>query len=73
MPSRIILFVVVLGVVASLLLPRLASAAAGPVDPRIHIVSSGETLWAVATENAGGTDPRDYIAKLRRLNGLSLR
>lgn len=48
-------------------------AAAHGIDqpPKTHIVSSGETLWALARDHAGGQDPRSYISQIQQLNRMS--
>jgi LysM repeat protein len=70
-PGRVLLFVVVLSAVASLLLPRLAAVASSTAEPRAHVIERGETLWGVAQDAAPDQDPRDYVGRLLRVNGLS--
>lgn len=48
-----------------------AGAEAPPAPLQHAVVEPGQTLWEVAADNApGGTDPRDYLAQIRELNGL---
>jgi predicted Zn-dependent protease len=35
------------------------------------VVRSGETLWQIANRELPNTDPRDGIARIRTLNGMS--
>ncbi len=35
------------------------------------VVRSGETLWQIAARELPNTDPRDSIARIRTLNGMS--
>ncbi|MDQ1909256.1 LysM peptidoglycan-binding domain-containing protein [Paenibacillus sp. GD4] len=40
-------------------------------EQAVVIVDQGETLWSIATEHATkGTDVRDYVHELRKMNGL---
>lgn len=47
-------------------------AAAGNEKPesRAVIVRPGDTLWSIATENAGNKDIRQYIYNLKKVNQL---
>jgi hypothetical protein len=48
-----------------------ASAPAGALAVRTHVVASGETLWAIAESVAApGEDVRDVVLELQRLNRL---
>lgn len=51
-----------------------SSQAASTVSPATPVVSTtvhvGETLWAVAQRVSPGSDPREVVALLRRLNHL---
>jgi hypothetical protein len=42
-------------------------------DPALfeHLVVPGDTLWALAVSVGGDADPRAYIDRVQRLNGLS--
>ena len=35
-----------------------------------HVVQPGDTLWSLATEVAGGGDPRPVLTEIRQANGL---
>jgi LysM repeat protein len=42
-----------------------------PVQTIEHVVSAGETLWGIASQNGwGGIDPRDAVAVIQDLNSL---
>ncbi|MEX1038899.1 MAG: LysM peptidoglycan-binding domain-containing protein [Acidimicrobiia bacterium] len=42
-----------------------------PVETIEHVVSAGETLWAIASDNsASGIDPRNAVVVIQELNGL---
>lgn len=45
--------------------------AASPRNPELHVVRSGETLWALARVHAPDGDPRQFVDAMRRLNRLS--
>lgn len=71
-PGRMLLFVLLLATVASLMVPRLASAASpGGEEDGVHVVAAGETLWDVAQDNAANEDLRSYVDALRRVNRLA--
>jgi LysM repeat protein len=68
----------VAGLAAGLVLLALASAprAASSSPPpsaaaAAVIVHSGDSLWSIAQRIAPGSDPRQVVAQLERLNGLS--
>lgn len=51
--------------------PGGADAPAVPASAATVTIAPGDTLWDVAVEHApDGTDPRDYLARLRALNDL---
>lgn len=54
------------------IMPRLMAADSGQESGslRIHVVSSGETLWEIASSQTRGDDPRAYIQRLQVINGL---
>lgn len=42
-----------------------------PVQTIEHVVSAGETLWGIASQNStAGVDPRTAVAVIQELNGL---
>ena len=42
-----------------------------PVQTVEYVVSAGETLWAIASQNSSpGNDPRAAVAAIQELNGL---
>ncbi|MEX0795597.1 MAG: LysM peptidoglycan-binding domain-containing protein [Acidimicrobiia bacterium] len=42
-----------------------------PVQTVEHVVSAGETLWGIASQNStAGIDPRNAVAVIQELNGL---
>lgn len=51
----------------------LASREAGAPEGSFQTVtvSAGESLWSIAQEVAPDADPRDVVASISRLNGLS--
>ncbi|WP_353706723.1 LysM peptidoglycan-binding domain-containing protein [Cellulosimicrobium sp. ES-005] len=72
--GRVVL--VLLAAVVLLLAARVGVAVASgpgePVEVRVHVVSSGETLWELAQGVAApGEDLRDVVSGLAELNGLS--
>ncbi len=38
---------------------------------REHVVAPGDTLWRLAEATAPGSDPRELVDRIMRLNGLS--
>lgn len=38
---------------------------------REHVVAPGDTLWRLAEATAPGSDPRELVDRITRLNGLS--
>ncbi len=69
-PGRIALFLGVLLVVGLFLVPRMVSVVSSVSTPQTHVVESGETLWAVAGEYGGDSDPRVYVDRLLEINHL---
>ena len=72
--GRVVL--VLLVAVVLVLAARVGLAVAGgpgePVEVRVHVVSSGETLWELAQGVANpGEDLREVVSGLVELNGLS--
>ena len=65
---------IVLGIVASLLLPgmvHVAARQAHPVPLRIvHVVKPGETLWVIARDVRPGHDVLETVDLLERVNHL---
>ena len=62
--------VIIVILVAALLWAVFArDTGAGP-SPRYHTVTSGETLWSIASRHYPG-DPREGVWKLQTRNGLS--
>ncbi|MFN8076926.1 MAG: LysM peptidoglycan-binding domain-containing protein [Kineosporiaceae bacterium] len=48
---------------------------ARPAASRVHVVMPGETLWAIARQEAPGRDPQEValrLAEVNRLDGTSL-
>lgn len=43
---------------------------AGPAT-QVVVVQSGESLWSIAQAVAPGADPRETIARIRDLNGMT--
>lgn len=42
-----------------------------PVQTVEHVVSAGETLWGIASQNStAGIDPRNAVAAIQDLNGI---
>ena len=41
-----------------------------PMPVRYHVVLPGETLWSIAGGLSPGSDPRDTIAEIVRINAL---
>ncbi|WP_378145836.1 LysM peptidoglycan-binding domain-containing protein [Cnuibacter sp. UC19_7] len=48
-----------------------ATGSAGSDDFSYVTVHAGQSLWAIAEDLAPGDDPREVIASIRNLNGLS--
>jgi LysM repeat protein len=73
--GRVVVFAaLVLLAIAAVSTVAVASSASAPGQDRPHatmVVGSGDTLWSVATEVDPQGDPRETIAELRRLNGLT--
>ena len=75
---RVFAFLAALPVVVALALAvvgggaALASSETGaPADAFTEItVMNGETLWSIAEDVAPGSDPRDVVAEITRLNAL---
>lgn len=72
---RLAALVAVLGTAIVLALAAGASGASADLDhPRTAghtVVEPGETLWDLAVEHApAGVDTRDYLARVRTLNGF---
>ena len=47
-----------------------SSNGAAPAHPRHHLVSTGETLWAIAEHAYPAADPRDAVYKIEQANDL---
>ena len=75
--GRVLLLLALVAVLfAAFSLGRSASQAAptadGPSAPAQHVVvQPGESLWTVAQRTAPDHDPREVVARLRELNGLT--
>jgi len=41
-----------------------------PEPTRTVMVGSGDTLWGIASETAGGGDVRDMVGRIQQLNAL---
>ncbi len=75
---RVVAFVAALPVVITLGLAALGGGSAlasldtgAPVGSFTEVtVMSGETLWSIAEDVAPGSDPRDVVAEITRLNAL---
>jgi hypothetical protein len=69
--TTLAVFVVLLGAV---LAGPVAGAVAGqrvtPPKPRIYVVESGDTLWAIASRMRPGADPRPLIQQIQQVNGV---
>ena len=50
---------------------QVASANDAAAEQVYYSVSSGDTLWKIASEQAPNQDPRDFIAQLVELNKLT--
>lgn len=59
------------GVVGDALSGAVASASTSTVDFEYVSVVPGQSLWQVAQSVAPGADPRDVIAEIEMLNGIS--
>jgi LysM repeat protein len=73
--GRVVVFAaLVLLAVAAVSTVAVASSAAPAGQsrpPATMVVGAGDTLWTVATQVDPQADPRETIAELRRLNGLT--
>nr|WP_286186133.1 LysM peptidoglycan-binding domain-containing protein [Sphaerisporangium cinnabarinum] len=68
----LVLLVAVVLVLAARVGLAVASGPGEPVEVRVHVVSSGETLWELAQGVATpGEDLREVVSGLVELNGLS--
>ena len=69
---RLALVALLVGLVLGLLVPKIFAADTKTYSrpPVVHVVSAGETLWAVA-ERFGEGDPREFISQMQAINGLS--
>lgn len=67
LPIVVVLSIAVVGGGAAL-----ASSDNGPASGAFTeiTVMSGETLWSIAEDVAPGSDPRDVVAEITRLNAL---
>ncbi|MEV8220593.1 LysM peptidoglycan-binding domain-containing protein [Microbacterium sp. NPDC077391] len=63
---------VIAGIAVSLLAggSAIASGQSAPVAFETVTVLPGDTLWSIAAEAAPGSDPREVIDAIRRLNNL---
>jgi nucleoid-associated protein YgaU len=69
--GAVAVFVLVSGLILGLLVPNLfAEDRADSSAPRAHVVQSGETLWSLAGQFGGGGDPREFVYRIKKLNGL---
>jgi len=68
----LVLLAAVLLLLAARVGVAVASAPGEPVEVRVHVVTTGETLWELAQGVAApGEDLRDVVNGLAELNGLS--
>lgn len=51
--------------------PAVAEGSSAPVSMSYVTIQPGESLWAIAEGIAPGEDPRDVIAEILSLNGLT--
>lgn len=69
--GTIAVFVLVSGLILGLLVPNLLAEDRPDVSaPRTHVVQSGESLWSLAGEFGGAGDPREFVYRIKKLNGL---
>ncbi|CAN5826499.1 hypothetical protein BH23ACT4_BH23ACT4_06930 [soil metagenome] len=65
------LLVLLLAVSLVFLFVSRPAEADAPVQTVEHVVSAGETLWGIASQNAtAGADPRNAVAVIQELNGI---
>jgi LysM domain len=59
----------IVGIAAWMSAPEVAPA--GRPSPSAMVVREGDTLWSIASRVAPGSDPRQEVAHLLRVNGLT--
>jgi LysM repeat protein len=73
--GRVVVFALLLclaiGAVSAVAVASSAASAGTPPRHATTVVGAGDTLWGIATAWDPAGDPRETIAELRRLNGLS--
>lgn len=69
---RIFVFTVIVVLVAGLGLGYVRLTQASETEPqKMYVVEAGDTLWDIALRHAPvSMDIRDYVFRLRRVNGL---
>ncbi len=70
-PSRVLVVISIVIAALVLLLASAVHAAGAGSDTTVHLVRSGDTLWAIAAElSPDGGDVREVVATIRTINGM---